>query len=258
MMSCDMKSKILPFILIPFLAACVQTTSPAPTAKPKPTATKPAPVVTRSAQSGLAAFSRVSKRVVPVAERSCRGLYPKANPRFCDFVIKVDKNPKQPANAFQSIGKDGRPVITFNINMIRSIQNDHEIAFILGHEAGHQMAKHLVKTRQNHAAGTILGVLIAGATGINPQQGAELGGLVGARGFSKGFELEADRIGTHIARRAGYNPIIGARSFNRTKGSNAFLSTHPPSQDRINTVHHTNAQINAAKAKGQRTPPITW
>lgn len=258
MMSYDMKPLILSIILIPFLAACVTTTGPAPQPKPKPTVSKPAPTVTRSAQSGLAAFSRVSKRVIPVAERSCRGLYPKANPKFCDFVIKVDKNPKQPANAFQTIGKDGRPLIIFNINMIRSIQNDHEIAFILGHETGHQMAKHLIKTQQNQTAGILVGVLLAGTLGVDIQAGADLGGLVGGRGFSKGFELEADRIGTHIARRSGYNPVIGARSFNRSKGSNAFLSTHPPSQDRINTVYQTNAQINAAKAKGQRTPPISW
>ena len=254
-----MKSKILSLAILALLAACVSTTGPEPTRpSPSPTATKPKPVVTRSAQSGLAAFARVSRRVEPVAERSCRQIYRSAPRSFCDFVIKVNKDPKQPANAYQSIGKDGRPVITFNINMIRSIQNDHEIAFILGHETGHQIARHLVKTRQNQVTGAMLGGLLAVALGGDLQSGADLGGLVGARSYSKGFELQADRIGTHIASRAGYNPVIGARSFNRTKGSNAFLSTHPPSQDRINTVNQTAAQIRAAKAKGQRTPPIKW
>lgn len=250
-----MKSKILSLAVLPLLAACVSTTGPAPT---KPPTSKPAPTVTRSAQSGLAAFARVSRRVEPIAERSCRQIHKTVNPKFCDFVIKVNNNPKQPANAYQSKGKDGRPVITFNINMIRSIQNDHEFAFILGHEAGHQIASHLSKTRQNQVAGAMLGGILAAALGASVQSGADLGGLVGARGYSKGYELQADRIGTHIASRAGYNPVIGAKSFNRTKGSNAFLSTHPPSQDRINTVNQTAAQIRAAKAKGQRTPPITW
>jgi predicted Zn-dependent protease len=255
-----MKTAIISFAFLPFLAACVDTAAPPTQTKPhpKPVATKPVPVVTRSAQSGLAAFARVSRRVEPVAERACRQIHKTAPPRFCDFVIRVDNNPKQPANAFQSIGRDGRPIITFNINMIRSIQNDHEIAFILGHESGHQIARHLTKTRQNQAAGAILGGILAGVLGASVQSGSDLGGLVGARGYSKGFELEADRIGTHIASRANYNPIIGARSFKRTKGSNAFLSTHPPSQERINTVNQTYAQIKAAKAKGIRTPPITW
>lgn len=206
----------------------------------------------------MVAFQRVSRRVEPEAERSCRELHPKARKQFCDFVIKVHNDPKQPPNAFQSVGKDGRPVITFNINMIRTIHNDHEIAFILGHETGHQIATHLIKTRQNATAGAVVGGILAGVLGANVQAGVDLGGMVGARSYSKGFELEADRIGTHIASRSGYSAIIGARSFNRTKGSNAFLSTHPPSQDRINAVHQTAARIATAKAKGQRRPPITW
>lgn len=246
-----MNKKFTVLALLPFLAACVETTQPTTPAK------KPKPAVTRSAQSGLAVFNRVSRRVEPIAERSCRSLHKTANAKFCDFVINVHNDPNQPANAFQSIGRDGRPNITFNINMIRSIQNDHEIAFILGHETGHQIARHLNKTRGNQAAGAILGGILAAALGGNVQSGADLGGLVGARSYSKGYELEADRIGTHIAYRAGYNPVIGAKSFNRTKGSNAFLSTHPPSQERINTVNTTAAQIKAAKAKGQ-TAPITW
>lgn len=252
-----MNSKIMTLAILPFLAACVATTGPAPTTKPS-AAAKPKSVVTRSAQSGLSAFNRVSRRVEPIAERSCRGLYPKANPKFCDFVIKVHNDPTQPANAFQSIGRDGRPVITFNINMLRSIQNDHEIAFILGHETGHQMAQHLIKTNQNATAGALLGGVLVGVLGGNVQAGLDLGSFVGLRSYSKGYELEADRIGTYIASRSGYDPIIGARSFNRTKGSNAFLSTHPPSQDRIYTVDQVAAKIRAAKAKGQRTPPITW
>lgn len=248
-----MTSKLYALALLPFLAACVEPTQ-TPTDKKKPTQQ----TVTRSAQSGLAAFNRVSRRVEPVAERSCRAIHKTAKPKFCDFVIKVHNDPNQPANAFQSIGRDGRPIITFNINMIRSIQNDHEIAFILGHETGHQIASHLNKTRQNQAAGAVLGGILAAALGGNVQTGVDLGSIVGARSYSKGYELEADRIGTHIASRAGYNPVIGARSFNRTKGSSALLSTHPPSQDRINTVNKTAAEIKAAKAKGQRTPPITW
>ncbi len=247
-----MKTKIISLAILPLLAACVETTGPAPVQK------KPAPTVTRSAQSGLAAFNRVSRRIEPVAERSCRAIHKNAGPKFCDFVIKVHNDPKQPANAFQSIGKDGRPVLTFNINMIRSIQNDNEIAFILGHETGHQIATHLTKTQQNQIAGAMLGGILAAAVGADIQSAADLGGLFGARSYSKNYELQADRIGTYIADRAGYNPVIGAKSFNRTSGSNAFLSTHPPSQDRINTVNQTYAQIKAAKASGQKKPAIKW
>jgi len=256
-----MNSKILSLCVLPFIIGCVETTAPAPE-QPKPTPktapAKPQVAKLKSASVGLAAFKRVSRRVEPIAERSCREMHSKRPASFCDFQIKVLNNPKQPPNAFQSIGKDGKPLITFNINMIRTMQNDHEIAFILGHEAGHQMATHLIKQRQNAAAGAIVGGILAGVLGGGIDAGADLGGFVGARSYSKNFELQADRIGAHIASRSGYNPVIGARSFSRFKGSNAFLSTHPPSQARIDTVNQTAAQIRAAKASGQRTPPITF
>ncbi|KAB7613804.1 M48 family metalloprotease [Amylibacter sp. SFDW26] len=256
-----MNSKILTLALFPFVVGCVETTAPPPQQKkPAPTTAPAKPQVTklRSASSGLAAYKRVSRRVEPVAERSCREMHPKAPQKFCDFQLKVLNNPKQPPNAFQSIGKDGRPVITFNINMLRSIQNDHEVAFIMGHEAGHQMATHLIKQRQNATAGALIGGILAGALGASVNTGTDLGGFVGARSYSKNFELQADRIGAYIADRAGYNPVIGARSFNRTRGSSAFLATHPPSQDRINTVNQTAAKIKAEKARGVRTPPIRF
>jgi len=253
-----MKIKFITIALLPLLAACVEMVAPPPTQTNAPHKPTPSFHIVRTTQSGMTAFSRVSRRVVPVAERSCRQIHRNAPATYCNFVIKVQNDPKQPANAFQSIGRDGRPVITFNINMIRSVENDNEIAFILGHEAGHQIAGHLSKTRQNQTAGAILGGILAAAIGADVQTGLDLGGTVGARSYSKGFELQADRIGTYIADRAGYNPVIGARAFNRTTGSNALLATHPPSQDRINTVNQTYAHIRAAKAQGIRTPPIQW
>ena len=249
--------KLISIALLPFLAACVETTTP-PTQKkapPKPVAAKPA--VVRSSQSALSAFSRVTRRMEPVAERSCREVHRNAPAKFCDFIIKIDKNPKTPPNAMQSIAKDGRPVITFNINLMRTLRNDHEFAFIFGHEAGHQIGQHLSRGRGNVTAGAVLGGLIAGALGASVDSGAKLGSQIGFFSYAKEHELQADRIGTHIAYRGGYDPIIGARSFAGRGGSNAFLSTHPPSQDRVNTVHQTAARIRASRAKGV-TPPITW
>ncbi len=258
-----MKKKLLSLAFLPLLVACVETTTPPEQKKapPKPTTTKPVankPAVTRSSQSALSAFSRVTRRMEPIAERSCREVHRKAPASVCDFIIKIDKNPKTPANASQSKAKDGRPVITFNINLMRTLRNDHEFAFIFGHEAGHQIASHLSKGRGNATAGAVVGGILAGLAGISVQTGMDLGSTVGFFSYAKEHELEADRIGTHIAYRGGYDPVIGAKSFAGRGGSNAFLSTHPPSQNRINTVHQTAAQIRAYKASGKGTPPITW
>lgn len=237
------------------LSACV-TTEPAPP-QTRPAVKYEEPTVQRSASQAIANYRRVSARVEPVAERACRSIHPRVDPRFCDFNIQVLDNPKQPPNAFQSIGKDGRPVLTFNINMLRTVKNDHEIAFILGHEAGHQIAEHIGQKVENQTAGALLGGLIMATIGADPQTGVDLGGMIGGRAYSKKFELQADRIGAHIAARAGYDPQIGAASFNRTQGSNSLLSTHPPSAERIQTVDQTTATIRAARARGQ-TAPIRW
>lgn len=234
------------------LTACVVT-------DPGPVAQTPyeEPAVQRSASEAIARYRRVTARVEPVAERACRDLYPRVRIEFCDFTFNVLNDPNQPPNAFQSIGRDGRPVITFNINMLRTVKNDHETAFIMGHEAGHQIARHIGQKVENANAGALLGGLLMVTLGADPQTGVDLGGAIGGRAYSKKFELQADRIGTHLAARAGYDPLIGAESFRRTQGSNSLLSTHPPSYDRILTVEQTTATINAAKARGE-VAPITW
>ncbi len=240
------------FSMVAALTACVAT-------EPAPVSRTPyeEPVVQRSGSQAVANYRSVTARVEPVAERACRSLYPQVRIAFCDFTFRVLDDPKQPPNAFQSIGPDGRPVITFNINMLRTVKNDHEIAFIMGHEAGHQIAQHINQKVENSTAGALLGGLLMVAIGADPQAGVDLGGAIGGQAYSKKFELQADRIGTHLASRAGYDPLIGAESFRRTQGSNSLLSTHPPSYDRIQTVEQTNAAILAARARGQ-VAPIVW
>lgn len=234
------------------LTACVAT-DPAPVSRTP----YEEPVVQRSDARAVANYRQVTARVEPVAENACRSLYPRIKIAFCDFTFQVLNDPEQPPNAYQSIGKDGRPVITFNINMLRTVKNDHEIAFIMGHEAGHQIAQHINQKVGNANAGALIGGLLMVAIGADPQAGVDLGGMIGGQAYSKKFELQADRIGAHLAARAGYDPLTGAESFRRTQGSNSLLSTHPPSYDRMQAVEQTTATINAARARGE-VAPIVW
>lgn len=213
--------------------------------------------ITRSAQEAVDAYVRVAARVEPVAERACREKNPSAPSVYCDFRILVDGRTDQPPNAYQTIGKDGRPVLAFNIPMIATIQNDDEIAFILGHEAGHQIRNHLVKANvSSNLAATILGSIFAatGGTAAEVQQAQRIGGTLGARVYSKQHELEADETGTYIAHLAGYDPLVGARSFARFSGGGSVLSTHPGAGQRMKTVSRAMARINALRAQGQ---PVT-
>lgn len=232
------------------LAACTTTPEPPPQSRPSFEAV-------RDSDSSIAAYYRVAARVEPVAESVCRSLHTTKPHNFCDFRVSVNEDASQAPNAYQTIGPDGRPVITFNVNMLRSFSNDNEIAFVFGHEAGHQIARHIEQTQTNQLTGAILGGILVAVGGGDAQIGVDIGGTIGGRSYSKKFELEADTIAAHIADRAGYNAAIGARTFERTGGSSTLLATHPPSSQRIDQVARTIQVINTAKAQGSRAP-VTW
>jgi predicted Zn-dependent protease len=72
----------------------------------------------------------------------------------------------------------------------------------------------------------------------------DIGAGVGARSYSKNFELEADGLGTVITHRAGFNPVKGAEYFTQIPDpGNRFLGTHPPNAQRIETVRRVAAGL---------------
>lgn len=189
-------------------------------------------------------FTEVSRAVAGQAERECRARTSGVN---CNFRIVVDPDPRAPVNAFQSRDDQNRPVVTFTAAMILSVQNDDELAFVMGHEAAHHIRGHLDRQAENAAAGAAIFAELAKVTlgddaAIEASQ--DLGAFVGARSYSKEFELEADELGTIITARAGYDPVVGAQFFNRLPDpGDRFLGSHPPNAARIEIVRKTAAQI---------------
>ncbi len=206
--------------------------------------TAPSRVATAPSARAAQDFIAVVQTVEPVAERECKARTSSVN---CDFQIVVDDRPDQPANAFQTVDKSGRPIIAFTLQLIEDARNTDELAFVLGHEAAHHIAGHIGRQQQNAVAGAViagsLAVLLGGdpaAVEIAQRQGAQ----VGARTYSKNFELEADALGTVIAARAGYDPVRGAEFFTRIPDpGNRFLGTHPPNAERIRTVKRVAAGL---------------
>ncbi len=238
------------------LAGCTVTTLPAPgpvgpggpapgTARPAPApAPRVAPVTQARLQSAARQFVQVVEDVTPVAERECRRRAPAAN---CDFRIVIDDRPGQPANAFQTLSSSGQPLIAFTPALIVEADNADELAFVLGHEAAHHIAGHIARQRQNATAGAVILGGLATLTGGTPdtvRTAERFGATVGARRYSKDYELEADALGTIIAARAGYDPVRGALFFARIPDpGDRFLGTHPPNADRMDTVRRTAASL---------------
>jgi Zn-dependent protease with chaperone function len=214
------------------LAGCVGTVE-------MPQAARPAPISAPAAASQITplSFQQVMNRVEPVAEQECRMRRPRAN---CDFQIGVDTRPGQPANAYQTLDRSGRPIIGFTVALLNQMRNTDELAFVMAHEAAHHIADHIPRQQQNAAAGAVIFAGLASLTGadINAVRSAqELGATVGARTYSKEFELEADALGTVLTARAGFDPLRGAEFFNRIPDpGDRFLGSHPPNAARIETV----------------------
>ena len=193
-------------------------------------------------------FLNVVDRVELVAEAYCRrfGQNP-GGARNCNIQIAVDSNPGKPANAFQTLDAAGRPVVVFTLALIAQTRNEDELAFVIGHEAGHHIAGHIPARERTALRGAMMaGVLAAAAGGDEAavQEAQRLGAEVAARRYSREFELEADRIGTRIAFSSGYDPLLGAQFFSRLPDpGDQFLGSHPTNGARQAVVAQTMAQL---------------
>lgn len=230
--------RYLTIAVVMALAGCLEVTT-----APSAPATAPA---TDVAARGISqsTFRIVASRVIPVAERECAR---RTDNISCDYIVGLDTNRNQPPNAYQTIGSDGRPRVVFNTALLADLNNTDELAFIIGHEAAHHIRLHLQRMNQSATTGAILGGVLASVLGadvgaIDTAQRA--GAVVGARRYSKEFELEADALGTVIAHNAGYDPVRGAAYFTRIADpGNQFLGSHPPNADRIKTVRRVAAGL---------------
>lgn len=211
------------------LAGCMETVP-----EQKPVQLTPQQQAQAKAQAKVAVtrFESVIQRVEPVAEAECKRRTQGVN---CDYRIVVDDQSRY-ANAFQMESRQGRPILAFTIPMLLDVKNADELALVMGHEAAHHIEGHLRKTHSDALAGALIFGILGAAAGVDA---VDLGAQVGARQYSKQYELEADRLGTVIAKRAGYDPVKGAQYFTRIPDpGNRFLGSHPPNATRIATIRN--------------------
>jgi len=128
--------------------------------------------------------------------------------------------------------------------LLKQIQNEAELAAVLGHEIGHISEKHILEIMQRNKqlAGVAEGGLAA--VGRYPQL---FKGLIDQtakklldEGLDQNKELAADRLGALFAARVGYDPqayVALLRRLRTLKGDDqAFFKTHPNFSSRIDEV----------------------
>ena len=232
-------------IALSLLAACDEVAAPAPAPAPVINAVAPeTPDELRTPDQAARAFAQVVRRVEPVAERVCRE---RTTGVDCDFRILVDDRPRLPPNAYQTLDENGRPIIAFTVALIADARNEDELAFVMSHEAAHHIRGHIARQKQNAAVGAEIFAGLATITGGGAgavEAAQRIGASVGARTYSKDFELEADELGTIVTARAGYDPLRGAQFFNRIPDpGDRFLGTHPPNAQRLEIVRQTASRL---------------
>ncbi|MEP0191220.1 MAG: M48 family metalloprotease [Erythrobacter sp.] len=143
--------------------------------------------------------------------------------------------------------------------LVSLMNNEAELAAVLGHEVGHVAARHSQRRQQAAQRNSILGVL--GAVGSSVLLGNSTLGNTVSRGllqgsqlltlrFSRSQELEADELGITYLTRAGYDPramgtvlaslaaqnSLDAQLQGRDASIPEWASTHPDPASRVQTA----------------------
>ena len=135
--------------------------------------------------------------------------------------------------------------------ILLELDNEAELAGLLGHEIGHVNARH---TAERMTKSMLANLLVTGAAIYAESQNSDLTPLVGIGGnfaagallahYSRNDEREADALGMEYMTNVGYNPegmvglmeVLVGLSDEKPSAINTMFSTHPMSSERLETA----------------------
>lgn len=160
--------------------------------------------------------------------------------------------------------------------LVGLMNNEAELAGVLGHEVGHVAARHSQRRQQQSSQNSLLGVLgavvgsvIGGGIGQQLGQLAVQGSQLLTLSFSREQEIQADNLGIEYLNKAGYDPHAMATVLQSLANQNAldarlqgrndatlpqWASTHP---DPASRVAAANSRAGAATGVTNRDTFLT-
>jgi predicted Zn-dependent protease len=196
------------------------------------------------------AWAEMSAKIPPVADPAAHArlarigapLVKAAGRTDLDWSFTVLDSPE--FNAF--VLPNGK--VGFFRGLLEFAQSDEEIGSVLGHEVGHVIARHAAERVSQElavqAGVAIIERLIAEDAG---QYADEIGAALGMGAmfgvilpYSRRHELEADRVGVDLMRKAGMDPTAAVRFWERMAARAEaagkppeVISTHPADDRRL-------------------------
>lgn len=122
--------------------------------------------------------------------------------------------------------------------MLDFVNSDSELAFVVGHEVGHIVARHSMKQFEK---GLAIDYLIR-KTKMDNKEAMQIVNAFLALQYSRKHEFEADRYGFQYISAAGYNPYAAVTFMSKMKNAYeqkkspklmTYFSTHPSLHDRV-------------------------
>ena len=182
---------------------------------------------------GLHPDARAQALVDQVGNKLVNSSIAQETPYKYEFHLLADQ---KTINAFALPG--GQIFITYAL--MSKLQNEDQLAGVLGHEIGHVLGK--------HSAERIGETEFWRTVSTGASVGADMGGLIGGIGQQtlltngRDDELESDDLGVRFMLKAGYNPeeMVGVmKILKEAAGPNRvpeFQSTHPDPDNRIEKI----------------------
>jgi len=162
--------------------------------------------------------------------------------------------------------------------MLVEMENEAELAGLMGHEVGHVAARH---TAEQAGKSLVAQTLVAGGAAYAGSRHAGLGNLVASLGsigsgallahYGRDSERESDELGMAYMVEAGHNPqgmtglmdVLRSKSKDRPSALQLMFSTHPPSEERYQTARrrveeqyaaHTDAPLHRERFMDETAP----
>ena len=164
-----------------------------------------------------------------------------------NYPIEFKVSSEEDINAYANIDKE----IYVYKGLLEFVDNDEELAGVIGHEMGHIINGHCAKQGVLNT-----GIAVVASVVVKNETANAVGQQLAQSKLSRTDEFEADISGVDLMSKAGYNPLAMVSLLNKISGDAYIdiLQTHPSGEKRIlNAYNYIEYNYATSLAKGYNT-----